>query len=77
MLSGMAQPVTGRVVGSTIELDAPVPPFEGKRVLILLEPEEDVVLSPRDQRAAWDAWDACVAVGPQGPLEDDGEAPFP
>ena len=74
MLSGMAQPVTRRVVGSTIELDAPVPPFEGKRVLILLEPEEDVVLSPRDQRAAWDAW---VAVGPQGPLEDDGEAPFP
>ena len=73
-LSALAQPVTGRVVGTTIELDAPLPPLEGKRVLVVVEPMEDAPLSPEEQRNAWDAW---AAHGPQGPIEDDGEPAFP
>jgi hypothetical protein len=69
----MSPPVRGRVHGSSIELDAPLPQLEGKRVLVLVEPEE-AVLSGEEQRAAWDEW---ARRGPQGAIDDEGEPEFP
>jgi hypothetical protein len=68
--------LTGRVHGSTIDLDAvPSAPFEGKRVRVVLElVDDDVRLAPAEQGLAWNAW---VAHGPDGPIEDDGEPEFP
>lgn len=67
---------TGRVHGSTIDLDAtPSAPFEGKRVRVVLElADEDLRLSAEEQASAWAAW---IAKGPDGPLEDDGEPEIP
>ncbi|HEY1697245.1 MAG TPA: hypothetical protein VGG39_34025 [Polyangiaceae bacterium] len=69
----MASPVHGRVHGTSIELDAPLPELEGKRVVVLVE-ELGSVLSKEEQQRAWDEW---VRGGPQGPIDDDGEAEFP
>jgi hypothetical protein len=68
--------LTGRVHGSTIDLDAvPSAPFEGKRVRVVLElVDDDVRLAPAEQGLAWNAW---VTHGPDGPIEDDGEPEFP
>ena len=68
--------LTGRVHGSTIDLDAvPSAPFEGKRVRVVLELiDDDVRLAPAEQGLAWNAW---VAHGPDGPIEEDGEPEFP
>jgi len=68
--------LTGRVHGSTIDLDAmPSAPFEGKRVRVVLElVDDDVRLASAEQGLAWNAW---VAHGPDGPMEDDGEPAFP
>ena len=65
----MASPVRGRVRGASIELDAPLPELEGKRVLVLVE-ELRASLSKDEQQRAWDEW---VRRGPQGPIEDGGE----
>ena len=69
-------PLTGRVHGSTIDLDAtPSAPFEGKRVRVVLElVDEDLRLSAAEQATSWAAW---IANGPDGPIEDDGEPEIP
>ena len=69
-------PLTGRVHGSTIDLDSsPSAPFEGQRVRVVLElVDEDVRLSSDVQASSWAAW---LANGPDGPIEDDGEPEFP
>jgi hypothetical protein len=65
----------GTVRGKTITLDDTVPPLEGKRVLVLIEPlEESGALDPATHARLWEVW---AASGPQGPIEDDGEAEFP
>ena len=66
----------GTVRGTTITLDASVPPLEGKRVLVLIEPleESEKELSRETQAQLWQAW---VKSGPQGPIEDEAEAEFP
>jgi hypothetical protein len=68
--------LTGRVHGTTIDLDAaPSIPFEGQRVRVLLElVDEDVRLSAEGQSHAWNAW---IAGGAEGPIEDDGEPELP
>jgi hypothetical protein len=67
---------TGRVHGSTIDLDAiPNAPFEGQRVRVLLELVDDYVrLSAEEQATSWTAW---LAQGPDGPIEDEGEPELP
>lgn len=67
--------LTGRVHGTTIDLDAaPSPPFEGKRVRVVLELDDDSRLNAEEQARAWHAW---LAGGPHGPIEDDGEPEMP
>jgi hypothetical protein len=67
--------LTGRVHGSTIDLDAvPSAPFEGKRVRVVLELVDDDVRLGAEHGMAWNAW---VTHGPDGPIEDDGEPEFP
>lgn len=70
----MLTEVTGVVHGSTIALDKPVPPLDGCRVRVVLEPVEtaDLVLSEQDQDRFWREW---VDRGPQGPLEGDDDWP--
>ena len=70
----MSVPVTGRVHGTTLELDKPVPPLEGKRVLALLELVDEPELSASEQQDAWANW---VARGLHGPIDDEGEPEFP
>jgi hypothetical protein len=69
-------PLTGRVHGTTIDLDvAPNQPFEGKRVRVVLElVDDDVRLAPDEQARAWSAW---LKSGPDGPIADDGDPEFP
>jgi|HubBroStandDraft_1064217.scaffolds.fasta_scaffold1045856_1 hypothetical protein len=69
----MTTPLRGLVHGSSIELEAPLPHLEGKRVLVLLEPDE-LPLAAEEQRRAWQEW-AERAV--QGPIGDEGEPEFP
>ncbi len=59
---------TGRVHGSTIDLDAiPNAPFEGQRVRFVLELVDE-------QASCWSAW---IARGFDGPIEDEGEPELP
>jgi hypothetical protein len=68
-------PLTGRVHGTTIDLDvAASPPFDGKRVRVVLELVDDTQLSADAQAEAWSVW---LARGPHGPIEDDGEPELP
>ena len=69
-------PLTGRVHGTTIDLDvAPNPPLEGKRVRVVLElVDDDVRLTPEEQARAWSTW---LRSGPDGPIPDDGDPEFP
>ena len=69
----MSGALTGRLHGTTIELDAPVPPLDGQRVRVVLEPLDEAELSPEATSAAWSAW---VVRGPHGPIEDEDDA-FP
>lgn len=65
----------GTVHGNTIMLDNAVPPLEGRRVLVLIEPlEERETLDGTTQAKLWKVW---TESGPQGPIEDEGEAEFP
>lgn len=66
----------GTVHGNTITLDTAIPPLEGKRVLVLIEPlgGGEKKLAPETQSRLWQEW---VEKGPQGPIEDEGEAEFP
>jgi hypothetical protein len=61
--------LTGRVHGSTIDLDAvPSAPFEGKGVRVVLELVDDDVRLGAEHGLAWNAW---VTHGPDAPLEHD------
>lgn len=66
----------GILHGQTITLDQAVPPLEGRRVRVVIEPleETEIGLSPEVQAGLWQAW---MERGPQGPIEDDGEPEFP
>jgi hypothetical protein len=57
-------PIRGRVQGASIALDAPIPELEGKRVILLVEPEESGCV--RDEQLAWNDW---VGRGSDGPSE--------
>lgn len=70
----MATTKTGFVHGSTIELEGPVPELEGCRVRVLLEAVDEPRISAEEQRAAWQAW---VARGPQGPIDDGPDTELP
>ncbi len=70
----MATTKTGLVHGSTIELEGPVPELEGRRVRVVLEAVDEVRISADEQRALWQAW---VARGPQGPIEEGPDTEFP
>jgi hypothetical protein len=69
----MSLPVHGRVHGSSIELEAPLPQLEGQRVLVRVEADE-LTLPTADLGEAWEQW---VRRGPQGPIEDEGQPEFP
>lgn len=68
--------VTGVVHGSTVALDEPVPPLEGQRVRVTLEPlpsdEAAIELSAEEQRRVLHEW---AERGPQGPLDADDAWP--
>jgi hypothetical protein len=64
----------GTLRGKVITLEKGVPALDGMRVRVIVEPEEEEKLDPEQQAKLWDAW---VASGPQGPIEDDGEPEFP
>ena len=68
--------LTGRVHGSTIDLDVvPSAPFEGKRVRVVIElVDEDLRLGDEEQARCWTAW---IDQGPDGPIDDKGEPEFP
>jgi hypothetical protein len=74
----MAQQATdasGILHGKTITLDGPVPALDGRRVHVLIAPEdEDVKLSKQEATELWHKW---VLSGEQGPISDDGEPEFP
>ncbi len=70
--------MTGTLHGNLITLDTVEPAAketsdQGQRVLVALEPldEADLVLSPEQQAQLLHAW---AEYGPQGPIEDEGEA---
>jgi len=65
----------GILHGTTITLDSPVPPLDGKRVRVLLAlADDDATLAAEQQAEVWNRW---VAHGPQGPIEDDQDPEFP
>jgi hypothetical protein len=71
----MTSAATGVLHGNTITLDGPVPPLEGQRVRVVIAlADDDAQVAPAEQAKAWSQW---IASGPQGPIEDDGEAEFP
>jgi hypothetical protein len=59
--------LTGRLDGMTITLDVPVPPLDGKRVRVVVEPVEDseAMLTAEQQAELFRKW---VDDGPQGPI---------
>lgn len=72
----MTDAVRGVLHGATITLDAPIPPLEGRRVRVVIEPENDSdkdrELSPAENATLLRAW---AQRGPQGPI--DGDEDFP
>jgi len=66
--------VTGVVHGSTVTLDEPVPPLEGQRVRVTLEPlpPDDRALSADEQHRLLREW---AEHGPQGPIDSDERWP--
>jgi len=68
--------LAGTLHGNTITLDSAVPPLEGRRVRVVIEPldEGEVTLTPNQQAQLWRAW---VERGPQGPIAEDEEPEFP
>ena len=63
----LAARITGVVRGTTVVLDRAVPPLEGHRVRVVLEPldGDEVVLSSEEQSRLWREWSQR---GEQGPL---------
>lgn len=72
----MGDQLTGWLHGNTITLETAVPPLEGKRVRVKIEPAEDseAVLSLEEQARLWQEW---VDHGPQGPVELEDEIDLP
>jgi hypothetical protein len=66
--------VTGVVHGSTVALDEPVPPLEGQRVRVTLEPlpSDELELSAEEQSRILREW---AEHGPQGPMDADDAWP--
>ncbi len=72
----MAEHLTGWVHGNTITLETMMPPLEGKRVRVRIEPAEDseTELQPEAQAQLWQEW---IDHGPQGPVELEEEPDLP
>jgi hypothetical protein len=71
----MASALTGVLRGTTITLDAPVPPLDGHRVRVMVESADDEMeLSAEDNARMLREW---ADHGPQGPLEIEGDDGFP
>jgi len=70
----MSTTETGIVRGNTIELEHEIPEMNGQRVRVLLEPFEELLLSPHQQTELWRDW---IKKGPQGPIEDDSDTAIP
>ena len=69
----MTAALKGLLHGNTITLEATVPPLEGQRVHVLIEPIEEATLSAQEQAELWRQW---AEQGPQGPiLVEDAELP--
>ncbi len=53
-----------------IRLDSEIPPLDGKRVHVMIDPieESEIELSPEEQIRLWQEW---VAKGPQGAIAED------
>jgi hypothetical protein len=66
----MGNAVTGVLHGATITLDAPLPPLDGRRVRVIIEPVEERELSAAENAALLREW---AARGPQGPIEDEDD----
>ena len=74
ILIHMNAKVTGTVQGKTIKLDEAVPPLDGCRVRVTLEPlsAADVELTAEEQTHLLREW---AARGPHGPLEAENAWP--
>jgi hypothetical protein len=70
----MATVKTGTVHGKTIELESTVPELDGKRVRVVLEAVDEQRLPREQQSELWEAW---VARGPQGVIDDDADTELP
>ncbi|HEY3569988.1 MAG TPA: hypothetical protein VGP73_18785 [Thermoanaerobaculia bacterium] len=69
----MTASLKGLLHGNTITLEATVPPLEGQRVHVLIEPIEETTLSAQEQAELWRQW---AERGPQGPISiEDAELP--
>jgi hypothetical protein len=69
----MIAALKGFLHGNTITLEATVPPLEGQRVHVLIEPVEEAALSAQEQADLWRQW---AERGPQGPIPvEDAELP--
>jgi hypothetical protein len=66
-MTNRAAALKGLLRGNTITLETTVPPLEGQRVHVLIEPiEEKLGLSAREQKELWQEWSER---GPQGPID--------
>ena len=75
-IGAMAAAREGTLHGNMITLDSAVPPLEGRRVRVVIEPldEGEIILPPDQQAQLWQEW---VERGPQGPIDEDEEPEFP
>jgi hypothetical protein len=69
----MTTALKGLLHGNTITLEETVPPLEGQRVHVLIEPVEKTALSAQEQTELWRQW---ADRGPQRPISlEDAELP--
>jgi hypothetical protein len=73
----MARAIPGVLRGVTLTLDVPVPPLDGKRVQVVIEPAETESgetqdLSSMENAALLREW---AKHGPQGPIDEDDDFP--
>ena len=67
----MANAILGTLHGTTITLDAPVPPLDGQRVRVVVERAPDeAVLTPEENAALLREW---AAHGPQGRIDTEAD----
>jgi hypothetical protein len=73
MSSHLPSAITGVLHGTTITLDTPVPPLDGRRVRVFVEPvDEELELSSAENAKLLREW---ADHGPQGPIEDADDFP--